>query len=188
MEINEIIDRLKTGNERFTSDSLERANQDASRRGSLTTGQAPFAIILSCADSRVVPEMAFDTGLGELFVLRVAGNVANTSTIASIEYAVAHLGTKLIVVLGHESCGAVTAAIGGGDNGHNLNHLLAHVAPAIAASGNGAAVNDVVKKNAELTGHELKNRSAIIGGAVDAGKVKIVPAYYNLGSGKVDFL
>lgn len=188
MEINEIIDRLKAGNDRFTSDSLERANQDDSRRSSLTGGQAPFAIILSCADSRVVPELAFDTGLGELFVLRVAGNVANTSTIASIEYAVAHLGTKLIVVLGHESCGAVTAAIGGGDNGHNLNHLLAHVAPAIAASADGAAVNDVVKKNAELTGQELKNRSAIIGGAVDAGSVKIVPAYYNLGSGKVDFL
>lgn len=188
MEINEIIDRLKEGNKRFTSDSLERANQDDARRNSLTGGQAPFAIILSCADSRVVPELAFDTGLGELFVVRVAGNVANTSSMASIEYAVAHLGTKLIVVLGHESCGAVTAAIGGGDNGYNLNHLLAHVAPAIAASGDGAAVNDVVKKNAELNGGELVNRSAIIKGAVDSGSVKVVPAYYNLGSGKVDFL
>ncbi|MFK7953157.1 MAG: carbonic anhydrase [Ekhidna sp.] len=188
MEIDEIIDRLKAGNVRFASDSLERPNQDDGRRDLLTAGQSPFAIILSCADSRVVPELAFDTGLGELFVVRVAGNVANTSSMASIEYAVAHLGTKVIVVLGHESCGAVTAAIGGGDNGYNLNHLLAHVAPAIAASEDGSTVNDVVKKNAQMTGDELVNRSAIIKGAVDSGSVKIVPAYYNLGSGKVDFL
>jgi len=135
-----------------------------------------------------VPELAFDTGLGELFVLRVAGNVANTSTIASIEYAVAHLGTPVIVVLGHEACGAVTAAVGGGDNGYNLNHLLSHIAPAIAKSDKGAEVNTVVKKNAELTVNDLSDRSAIIKGAVDKGKLKIVPAYYNLGTGKVDFL
>lgn len=188
MDTNQIIDRLKEGNARFVSDSLEGKLQDSERRSSLTGGQQPFAIILSCADSRVVPELAFDTGVGELFVLRVAGNVANTSTIASIEYAVAHLGTKVIVVLGHESCGAVTAAIGGGDNGYNLNHLLSHVAPAIAASADGAEVNDVVKKNASLNADELKNRSSIIGNAVNSGDVKIVSAYYNLGSGQVDFL
>lgn len=188
MDHNEIINRLKEGNQRFVNDNLEGKLQDGERRATQTGGQAPFAIILSCADSRVVPELAFDTGIGELFVLRVAGNVANTSTIASIEYAVAHLGTKVIVVLGHESCGAVTAAIGGGDNGYNLNHLLAHVAPAIAASGDGAAVNDVVKKNAELNADSLSGRSDIIGSAVSEGKVKIVPAYYNLGSGAVDFL
>ncbi|MFY0687013.1 MAG: carbonic anhydrase [Cyclobacteriaceae bacterium] len=188
MTTEEIIDRLKSGNERFVSDKLEGKLQDGSRRTELTGGQQPFAIILSCADSRVVPELAFDTGIGELFVLRVAGNVANTSTIASIEYAVAHLGTKVIVVLGHQSCGAVTAAIGGGDNGYNLNHLLAHVAPAIAATEDGADVNTVVKKNAQLNADQLSNRSGIIGGAVDKGDVKIVSAYYNLDSGKVDFL
>ena len=128
------------------------------------------------------------TGIGELFVVRVAGNIANTSSMASIEYAVAHLGSKVIVVLGHESCGAVTAAVNGGDNGYNLNHLLSHVAPAIAASGNDAAVNDVVKKNAEMTATELADRSNIIGNAAKDGKIKIVPAYYNLASGKVDFL
>jgi carbonic anhydrase len=188
MTIQEVLDRLKAGNEHFVADKLDGKLQDSSRRDSLTGGQSPYAIILSCADSRVVPELAFDTGLGELFVIRVAGNVANTSSIASIEYAVAHLGTPVIVVLGHQSCGAVTAAVGGGDNGYNLNHLLAHIAPAIAASEEGAAINDVVRKNAELTVVELKNRSAIIRDAVDAGKVKIVPAYYNLDSGKVDFL
>ncbi len=188
MEINEILDRLKEGNKRFVTDGLKSEKQDGSRRESLTGGQQPFAIILSCADSRVVPELAFDTGLGELFVVRVAGNIANTSSMASIEYAVAHLGSKVIVVLGHESCGAVTAAVNGGDNGYNLNHLLSHVAPAIAASGEHASITDVVKKNAELTAEELKSRSAIIRDAVDSGKVKIQPAYYHLGSGEVEML
>lgn len=188
MTIQEVIGRLEAGNQNFVNDKLDGKLQNSSRRSALTAGQEPYAIILSCADSRVVPELAFDAGLGELFVIRVAGNVANNSSIASIEYAVAHLGTSVIVVLGHESCGAVTAAIGGGDNGHNLNHLLSHITPAIAASETGAAVNDVVKKNAELTGTELKNRSAIIRNAVESGKVKIIPAYYNLGTGAVDWL
>jgi carbonic anhydrase len=188
MEINEILSRLETGNARFVADKLDGKLQDSSRRSGLTGGQNPYAIILSCADSRVVPELAFDTGLGELFVVRVAGNIANTSSIASIEYAVAHIGSKVIVVLGHQSCGAVTAAVAGGDNGYNLNHLLAHVAPAIAAADEGATVNDVVKVNAEMTSKELAARSAIISGAIAKGDLKIVPAYYNLDSGKIDFL
>ena len=188
MTIDQVIDRLKAGNERFVADKLDGKLQDTSRRESLTSGQDPYAIILSCADSRVVPELAFDTGLGEIFVVRVAGNIANSSSIASIEYAVAHIGSPVIVVLGHESCGAVTAAVNGGDNGYNLNHLLSHIVPAMSASASDASVNDVVKKNAELTAAELLSRSAIIQGAVDNGKLKVVPAYYNLGSGKVDFL
>lgn len=188
MTPNEVLQRLKDGNVRFENDQLEGSLQNGTRRKELTGGQKPYAIILSCADSRVVPELAFDTGLGELFVIRVAGNVANSSSIASIEYAVAHLGTTLIVVLGHQSCGAVTAAVSGGDNGYNLNHLLSHITPAIAASDEGASVNDVVKKNAEMTAKELASRSAIIGDAVANGGVQIVPAYYNLDSGKVEFL
>ena len=188
MTTQESIERLKAGNARFVEDMLDGKLQDGSRRDSLVGGQTPYAIILSCADSRVVPEFTFDAGLGELFVVRVAGNIANNSSIASIEYAVANLGSNLIVVLGHQSCGAVNAAIGGGDNGHNLNHLLAQISPAIAVCGAGADANDVVKKNAELNVAELKNRSAIISAAVDNGSVKIVPAYYNLDSGKVDFL
>jgi len=188
MTIQETLDRLKAGNARFVEDKLDGQLQDSSRRESLTGGQQPYAIILSCADSRVVPELAFDTGLGELFVVRVAGNVANTSSMASIEYAVAHCGSKVIVVLGHQSCGAVTAAVAGGDNGYNLNHLLSHITPAISASATDAAINDVVKKNAELTAQDLMSRSKIIGDAVAAGTVKIAPAYYNLDSGKVDFL
>lgn len=188
MSIEEVIQRLKDGNARFVEDHLDGKLQDSSRRQNLVGGQEPYAIILSCADSRVVPELAFDTGLGEIFVVRVAGNVANSSSVASIEYAVAHIGTPVIVVLGHQNCGAVTAAIAGGDNGYNLNHLLMHVTPAIAASGADATVNDVVKKNAEFTVRELANRSAIISKALDEGKLKILPAYYNLDTGKVDFL
>jgi len=188
MTAQESLDRLKEGNSRFVADKLDGKLQDSSRRDALVGGQSPHAIVLSCADSRVVPEIAFDSGLGELFVVRVAGNVANMSSIASMEYAVAHLGSKLIVVLGHQSCGAVTAAVAGGDNGHNLNHLLAHVAPAISACDEGAEIDTVVKKNAELTALELMGRSSIIGKAVTSGAVKVVAGYYNLDSGRVDFL
>ena len=188
MNSKEVINRLKEGNERFVIDKLDGKLQDSSRRNSLTGGQDPYAIILSCADSRVVPELAFDTGLGEIFVVRVAGNIANTSSIGSIEYAVAHIGSPVLVVLGHESCGAVTAAINGGDNGYNLNHMLSHITPAMHASGQDASVNDVVKKNAELTAAELRTRSSIIDNAVKSGKLEILPAYYNLDTGRVDFL
>ena len=188
MNSEEVLSRLKTGNERFVSDKLDGKLQCSSRRSALTGGQEPYAIILSCADSRVVPELCFDTGLGELFVVRVAGNVANTSSIGSIEYAVAHIGCPLLVVMGHQSCGAVTAAVGGGDNGYNINHLLAHVTPAIAASGEGADVNTIVKKNAKLTAADLASRSSIIGDAIKADKLKVVPAYYALETGQVEFL
>ena len=188
MTIQDVKSRLKEGNARFIKDGLNRNLQDDSRRQDLTGGQEPFAIVLSCADSRVVPELAFDTGLGELFVVRVAGNVANTSSLASIEYAVAHCGSQVIVVLGHQSCGAVTAAASGGDNGYNLNHLLSHITPALAASENGAEINDIVKTNARINAQNLIDRSSIIKGAVDAGKLEILPAYYHLDSGSVTFL
>jgi len=188
MTIEKSIEKLKAGNARFVADHLDGKLQNSSRREALTSGQQPYAIILSCADSRVVPELAFDAGLGELFVVRVAGNVANSSSIASIEYAVAHVGSKLIVVLGHESCGAVTAAVAGGDNGYNLNHLLAHISPAIAASGEDASINDIVRKNVQLSIQELTSRSQIIREATASGDVKILGAYYNLMTGQVDYL
>lgn len=183
----EALTRLQTGNDHFAMDKLDGKLQNSSRRHELTQGQHPFAIILSCADSRVVPELAFDAGLGELFVIRVAGNVATQSAIASIEYAVAHLHTNLIVVLGHQSCGAVTAAAAGGDNGPNLNHLLGYIAPAVESSA-GDSIDNIVKKNAVLTGKALGDNSEIIKAALDTGDLKIMPAYYNLSSGKVDFL
>ena len=186
MNANQIQERLKEGNKRYVSD-LENPSSDKELRGSLTGGQQPFAIVLSCADSRVVPEMIFDCNIGELFVVRVAGNIANKSSIASIEYAVAHLNCKMILVLGHESCGAVTAAVNGGDNGPNLNHLTDHIANAVHA-GQGKELADVIKINAADNAKALASNSQIIGDAVVNNSVVIKSAYYNLGSGVVDFI
>ncbi|MEE9372583.1 MAG: carbonic anhydrase [Saprospiraceae bacterium] len=188
MNKRQILQRLIDGNSRFVTDILDGKLQNSSRRNALVGGQKPYAIVLSCADSRVVPELAFDTGLGELFVVRVAGNVANISSVASIEYAVLHCGSKVIVVLGHQNCGAVTAAAKGGDNGHNLNHLLAHITPAIQSKGKGAEINEIVKSNAILTGKRLVEKSEIIRDLVKKGEVDIFPAYYHLEGGKVEFL
>jgi len=185
MTIEEIKNRLLSGNEKYVNDK-EVLNSDVSLRSSLTDGQQPFAIVLSCADSRVVPEMIFDCNIGELFVVRVAGNIANTSSIASIEYAVAHLKCKMILVLGHESCGAVTAAVNGGDNGPNLNHLCDHIKEAVE-KGAGKDLAEVVKLNADLNAKALIAKSDILRGAVEREDLTIDSAYYNLGSGKVDF-
>lgn len=187
MTAQEIIAKLSAGNNRFVTDQLNGDFQDSLRRKSIINGQEPFATVLGCADSRIVPELIFDTGLGELFVVRVAGNVANKSSVASIEYAVAHLNTKVVIILGHQNCGAITAALKGGDNGENLNYLLSKLNPAIAASAKTATVDDVAKKNAELTANELITKSDTIKKAVDNGNVIVVPAYYDMDSGKVDF-
>ena len=185
MNANQIQERLKEGNKRYVSD-LENPSSDKELRGSLTGGQQPFAIVLSCADSRVVPEMIFDCNIGELFVVRVAGNIANSSSIASIEYAVAHLNCKMILVLGHESCGAVTAADNGGDNGPNLNHLTDHISDAVKM-GKGKDLSEVIKINAFNNAQVLADKSEIIKNAVHNSGLVIESAYYNLGSGKVDF-
>jgi len=183
---NEALDRLQAGNTRFIKDKLEHKNQDSARREQLTKGQHPFAIILGCADSRVVPELAFDVGLGDLFVVSVAGNVANTSSIASIEYAVANLGVNLVMVMGHESCGAVTAAIDGIDAGPNLNQLISLIEPAVKQSSD-KSINEVVKENVRLNAKSMVDNSDIISTAIKENNLKIVTAYYNLKSGVVDF-
>ena len=187
MEINEIIERLKDGNERFVSDNLEGKDRDSIRRDSLTTGQSPFAAILGCADSRVVPELVFDAGLGEIFTVRVAGNIANIASLASIEYAVAVLKVKVILVQGHSGCGAVSAAKEGADLGYNLNLLLSHIRPAIEQVP-GGDIDDIIKKNAELNAKDMESRSALIKEAVDNSQIKIFPTYYNLESGEVEYL
>lgn len=187
MTRNEVFKRLKAGNERYMKNVLKHEFQDADRRYETAEGQEPYATVLACADSRMVPEIVFDTGIGELFVIRVAGNIANTSSVASIEFAVNQLDTEVIVVLGHQNCGAVTAAVQGGDLGRNLNHLVAHITPALY-SADSKEVNTVVKENARKTAEELLSRSPIITQAVKDKKVIIVPAYYHLDTGEVEFL
>lgn len=187
MNAQESLSRLKEGNERFVNANPTTAVQGDSARDALTGGQEPYAIILSCADSRVVPEQAFDTGLGEIFIIRVAGNVANTSSIASIEYAVAHLGTKLIVVMGHQSCGAVGAAIAGGDAGPNLNKLVSYITPSVEKIGASGSMDAIIKENANHSAATLMSNSQIIADAVNSGDVEIVSAYYSLATGAVEF-
>jgi carbonic anhydrase len=179
--------RLKEGNARFQEDKVKGEQRDGARRAGLTGGQEPYAAILTCADSRVVPELAFDAGLGELFVVRVAGNVANTTSIASLEYAIAHLDTKLIVVMGHESCGGVGAAVEDTAQGPNLQHLVAMITPVVQSSDD-RSVNAVARLNAVHVARALVNDSEILRKAVDNNGVMVVPAYYNLGSGAVDFV
>ena len=186
MKIELILKRLKTGNANFVNDCLTNHLQDSVRRKSILNGQNPFAIILTCSDSRVVPELIFDTGLGELFVIRVAGNVANTSSIASIEYAVAHLDVQLIMVLGHQNCGAVTAALAGVEKGNNINHLFEFIQPAISIS-NSIRADDVSHIHANLTADKLITESNIIAKAIEINALQIIPAYYNLETGQVDF-
>ena len=180
------LKHLKSGNTNFVNDVLNNDSQDSSRRKEVVDGQKPFAVMLTCSDSRVVPELIFDTGIGELFVIRVAGNVANPSSIASIEYAVAHLYIKLIVVLGHQNCGAVTEALANTGHGKNLDHLLNFIHPAIAIS-DSKKVDDVSHIHAKLTAEKLIKDSDIIAKALEGNVLKIIPAYYNLETGQVDF-
>ena len=181
------LERLKSGNTKFVNDNLNCKFQDSFRRNEVLDSQNPFAVILTCSDSRIVPELIFGTGIGELFVIRVAGNVANPSSIASIEYAVAHLGVKLIVVLGHQNCGAVTAALTGGNNGKNIDHLLNFIQPAISIS-DSKNIDDVSHMHAKLTAGKLMNDSSIISKTIDNKALTIIPAYYSLETGQVDFL
>lgn len=186
----EALALLKAGNKRFVEDKLSNTGRNNERRRELVNGQTPHSIILGCADSRVVPEVAFDAGLGEVFVVRPAGNVANKVSIASIEYAVAEIGVNLIVVMGHQSCGAVKATIetGSGSTGsENLDHLIKFIRPAVQ----GASVdkiNEVVKRNAKLSAKSLCEKSKIIQKAVKCSDLKILTAYYHLTTGEIDFL
>jgi carbonic anhydrase len=178
----QILERLKRGNARFA----ERARADETRCAELARGQQPLAVVLGCADSRVAPEIVFEADLGELFVVRVAGDVANTASIASIEFAVAQLGVRLVIVLAHESCGAVAAALEGADAGENLNHLLAHIAPALQVSGE-RDVNAVARRSARLNAERLTAQSSILREAVLRDGLQIVTAFFSFATGTVEF-
>jgi carbonic anhydrase len=182
---DEAVERLKQGHERLRAGQARGAGKVGSRKEELIRRQEPFAIFLSCADSRVPIEILFDTRLGDVFVVRVAGNVANPSSIASIEYAVQHIGTKLIVVMAHQNCGAVAAAIDGGDAGKNLNTLLSYIKPALDSPG--ADVDTVARRNARNSAGRLISESEIISKAVETGGVKIVTAFFHFDDGAVEF-
>jgi carbonic anhydrase len=187
----EAISKLKEGNGRYTGGNLEHPGQTTERRSELTKDQHPFAVIVSCSDSRVPPEIVFDQGLGDLFVVRVAGNVIDDHGLGSIEYAVDHLAVRLIVVLGHQSCGAVKAAretIAAKSKalGH-IQSLVTAIRPAVEVTAKGdleatikANVNDVVRA--------LRSSTPILKAKVDSGDVQVIGGYYSLDTGSVSFL
>ena len=134
MSADEGLARLMAGNQRFTQHKEQHPDESLARRKELISEQHPFAVVLGCADSRVPPELLFDQGLRDLFVIRVAGNIVDDAILGSIEYAVEHLGTQLIVVLGHETCGAVSAAVAGGEAAGHLQALVTAIQPSVAAT------------------------------------------------------
>ena len=186
LNADQALERLKEGNFRFRQEQETGEGRDKTRRRELVESQAPYAVILTCADSRVSPELAFDVGLGELFLVRVVGNIANTSSIASIEYAVAVLGAKLVVVMAHQGCGGVTAAVAGGDAGKNMNHLLKHIRPAVDAAPD-EDIDGVARLNAKFQAEWLVRGSEIIRGAMEDAGVRVVTAFYQLATGEVAF-
>lgn len=187
------LDRLMAGNTRYV-EGVAKRHDFRHEREPLTKGQNPYAAILSCADSRIAPEYAFDTGRGDLFVCRVAGNFANDDVIASLEYGVAVLNTPLIMVLGHEACGAIDATIKSlKDNstlpGH-LPSLVASLAPAVKATEGkpGDALANAVRENVVLNVEKLKTTGPILKAHADEGKLRVVGATYNLRDGHVELV
>lgn len=185
---------LKNGNTRFTQHRLRRDGTTKNDIAKLASGQKPHAIVLSCSDSRVPPEVVFDQKLGEIFVVRTAGQSLDFAGIASIEYAVSHLGTNLIVVMGHESCGAVKAALGtlkGGDAGSTwLNQLVKDLHPRLKRFTDLTPTEGVITEswvNVEGATKELLEKSEIVRSLVEAGDVKIEKALYHLGNGEVEW-
>lgn len=187
----EALNRLKDGNERFVAEKLSHPRQTGKRREELATSQAPFAIVLGCADSRTSPELVFDQGLGDLFVLRVAGNVLNDETLGSIEYAVDHLGSVLIVVLAHERCGAVKAArdtiAANTEAPGHIQSLVRAIQPAVAAT-SGADAEATAKTNAQQVANKLRESEPFLKEKAAAGKLQVIGAHYDLDTGKVEFL
>ena len=187
---DQALKELLAGNERYCAKGMTHPHQSAARRTELAKAQHPFAIVLSCSDSRVPPEVVFDQGLGDLFVIRVAGNAPSDEVIASIEYAVAHLGSKLIVVLGHERCGAVAATLEGGVPEGHLASLINRIQPAVekAKKQGGDVLDNAVRINVEESVSLLKSSKPLLSKAAAAGHVKILGARYDLDSGKVEVL
>jgi carbonic anhydrase len=187
---------LQQGNLRFVAGKQEHSRQDFDRRNmTASKGQHPFATILSCSDSRVPPEILFDQGIGDVFIVRVAGNVANVDEAASIEYAVDHLNTPLLVVLGHTNCGAITAVVEGAEAHGNVPALLKSIVPAVArtkakdpkASGE-HLLNECIKANVWQAIEDLFRTSAIVTAKTKDGKIKVVGALYDITTGRVSWL
>jgi carbonic anhydrase len=197
---DEALQKLMDGNKRYVENKLNTCGEtNSSAREKLAKSQKPYAIILSCSDSRVPPELIFDKSLGEIFVVRVAGNVPDPVVLGSIEYAAEHLGSPLIMVLGHERCGAVTAAVDAkGKPEGNIGAIIKTIAPAVKKAkleckecaqcdlkDKAKLVECAIDENAKLVAANLPKQSKVIRELLKEGKVKIVAAKYDLDDGKV---
>jgi carbonic anhydrase len=182
---------LNEGNERFVAGRMEHPHQGADRRSSLTGGQHPIAAVLSCSDSRVAPEIVFDQGLGDIFVVRNAGHVLDAAVLGSLEYAVAVLNVPLVVVLGHESCGAVQATAASVDGGAAPSGHIREVVELLAPSVLGARhagmtrVDEFVAHHVKETVTQLRIRSSTVALGLTSGSLAVVGATYRLADGRV---
>ena len=185
-----VVAELSAGNAHHVAHRYQHPHQNANRQRELVSSQNPHAEILSCADSRVPPELIFDQGLGDLFIVRVAGNVVSDTELGSLEYGAEHLHVPLLVVLGHQHCGAVTAAVeGGGDDGH-IAALINLLRPAVEKTRGlpGDPVENAVKANVEMVVKQLRTSTPVLAELVSHGKLKVVGAVYSLDTGKVTWL
>ncbi len=189
----EPLARLLEGNKRYVASRLAHPNQTAKRRAAVAKQQHPFAAILGCADSRVPPEVVFDQGIGDLFVVRVAGNVADSPGIGSLEYAADQLGVRLVMVLGHSRCGAVDAALKaapGADLSAGIRSLVDAIQPAILPVKDrpGDMLDNAIRANVVHVVEQLRSTKPVLAGLVGAGTLRIVGARYDLDTGAVELL
>ncbi|WP_432827610.1 carbonic anhydrase [Dactylosporangium sp. CA-092794] len=192
---DQALARLKAGAERFASGGVHRPDQDTTYRATLSAGQHPFACVLSCVDSRVPPEIVFDQGLGDLFVTRTAGQVVDHAVLGSIQYGVAELKIPLVLVLGHEKCGAVKATVeavekGSPPGGNDIDALVAAIKPAVQQAEDAKAADMLdasVRNNVKNIVADLGARP-VLSAAVAAGTLKVAGARYDLDTGEVEFL
>lgn len=180
------LTRLQLGNERFVVNRVSDPKPTAVRRAETAHRQRPFAIIVGCADSRVGPETVFDQTIGDLFVVRVAGNLVDNYALGSLEYAVDHFGTRLIVVLGHQRCGAVTAAIAAPDAPYHIGNIVRDLQPAVRAARGlpGDPVKNTVEINAAMVAEKIRKEAHFGAAAPD---VMIVTGYYVLDTGRIEW-
>ena len=185
-----VLAELTAGNEHHIAHRYQHPHETIERQRELASGQSPHAEILSCADSRVPPELIFDQGLGDLFIIRVAGNVVSDTELGSLEYGAEHLHVPLLVVLGHQHCGAVTAAVEGGEAEGHIAALVNLLRPAVEKTRGmpGDHVENAVKANVEMVVKQLRASTPILAKLVSEGKLKVVGAVYSLDTGKVTWL
>jgi len=185
-----VLAELTAGNAHHIAHRYQHPHETIERQRELASGQSPHAEILSCADSRVPPELIFDQGLGDLFIIRVAGNVVSDTELGSLEYGAEHLHVPLLVVLGHQHCGAVTAAVEGGEAEGHIAALVNLLRPAVEKTRGmpGDHVENAVKANVEMVVKQLRASTPILAKLVSEGKLKVVGAVYSLDTGKVTWL